>query len=530
MVSVIVRAERQWSLAPGWSAAGRFEPVFARSLWMTSAFVTAVLAAFAPATTKAETLRDAITAAYFSNPRLDAERARLRATDEGVSQAKSGYRPTVTGTASIGRQNLNQSGSFDTKGATNPAEYELRIEQSVFNGWQTTNAVNEAEANVRAGRENLRFTESQTLLDAATAYMDVVRDQALVSLRMQNISVLTRELRAAEERRVVKDVTLTDVAQARARRARAVSAADLAKANLRVSRANYERVIGHPAASVYGPPLHMKFLPRSLDEALIAAERESPNVISALYREQAARHAVSRAWGGLLPAVNLEASYRNRTGVSPTLSDETTAQIGGRLTVPFYRGGELHSRVRQAKHTHVSRLQEIEQARAEAQANVTAAWSRLMAARAQLRSDRVQVSAARNALEGVREEEKVGQRTLLDVLNAEQEALDAEVSLTQTRRDLVVAGYSLLSEMGRLTAGQLELAANIYDEEQHYNDSRDKWFGISITHANGRKETMNVRDGEISEVTVVHEGRVSEAAPPVEDYDGYINRIVGSLK
>ncbi len=440
----------------------------------------------------AESLRDAMTAAYFNNPQLDAERARLRATDETVSQAKSGYRPNITGTVGFGRQKLEQGGNFNSSGKTSPTDYEVRIEQSVFNGWQTTNAVNEAEANVRAGRESLRQVENQTLRDAVTAYMDVVRDQKLVSLRRRNVSVLTRELDAARERQAVREVTLTDVAQAQARRARAISEADLAKANLRVSLANYERVIGHAATRVSEPPMNSKHLPKSLEAALTISESESPVVIAALYREQAAHHAIGRERGALLPEFNVEASYRNRRGVSSTLSEETTAQFGGRVTLPFYRGGEVHSRVRQAKHTHVSRLQEVEQARADAQANTTAAWSRLLAARAQLRSDRVQVRAARAALVGVREEERVGQRTLLDVLNAEQEALDAEVSMAQTRRDLIVAGYNLLAELGRLTAEDLSLSEQVYDEVAHYEDIRNDWFGISISHADGHMEHLIV--------------------------------------
>jgi outer membrane protein len=327
--------------------------------------------------------------------------------------------------------------------------------------------------------------------------MDVVRDQQVLRLRENNVTVLTRELEAAETRRAAREVTKTDVAQAKARRARAVSAADLAKAELKVSRAQYERVVGHAATKVSEPPTANKHLPRSLDEALSVAEQESPNVGSALYREQAARHAVDKVWGELLPQVQLEANYSHRDDGAETTSQQTeTATLTGRVTVPLYEGGSVHARVRQAKHTHVSRLQEIEQARSETQANVTAAWSRLVAARAQMRSDEVQVESNRTALDGVREEEKVGQRTLLDVLNAEQEYLDAQVALASTRRDLVVAGYALLATMGRLTSEHLGLTSTVYDPEQHYAESRRKWFGLSITHADGRREVVDATDGE----------------------------------
>lgn len=462
--------------------------------------LAAILPALTTAPLAAESLRQALTSAYQSNPRLDAERARLRATDEEVPRAQSGYRPSVGGSVDYGHSKTSTSPATVGAGDTNPYGYQVSVRQSLFNGFQTTNAVREAEAGVRAGRENLRQVEAQTLLDAVSVYMDVVRDMQIVRIREQNVAVLTKELEAAETRRSVREVTKTDVAQARARRARAVSAADLAKANLKVSRAQYERIVGHPATEVTEPPLKLKQLPRSQQEALATAEQESPNVGSALHREQAARHAVDRVWGELLPEVRVEASWAHRGDVSRSIDEQDSASITGRVSVPLYDGGETRARVRQAKHTHVSRLQEIEQARSETQANVISAWSRLNAARAQLRSDQVQVEAARTALEGVREEEKVGQRTLLDVLNAEQEYLEAQVSLVTTRRDLIVASYALLATMGRLTAENLALGTDIYDPEAHYHEVRQKWFGISVTHADGRREQKTVLDVDADEL------------------------------
>jgi outer membrane protein len=188
--------------------------------------------------------------------------------------------------------------------------------------------------------------------------------------------------------------------------------------------------------------------------------------------------------------VKLEASYQHRSDLSRAIGEQESASISGRINVPLYQGGETQARVRQAKHTHVSRLQEIEQARAESQSQITSAWSKLTASRAQLKSDTVQVEANQVALEGVREEEKVGQRMLLDVLNAEQELLDAQVQLAVTKRDLVVAAYTLISNLGRLTAENLAITDEIYDAEAHYNDVRRKWYGLSISHADGRQETQ----------------------------------------
>ncbi len=435
-----------------------------------------------PAQTRAESLRDSLRAAYESNPELDAERARLRAIDEQVPQARSGYRPTIVGEATVQRTNTESDPQALGDGSLTSTQFQLNLSQPIFRGFRTTNAVNRAEALVRSGRENLRRIESTILLNAATAYMDIIRDKAILRLRERNVSVLSQELEAAKARSAVREVTLTDVSQARSRRARAVSEADVAKANLRISRANFRQVVGHAPAALGAPPLRVANLPRSLNDALSIADRESPEIVSALYQEQAQRFAVDEVWGELLPSVNLEASYNHETNPSRFLDKTDTASITGRLTVPLYRGGSVHSRVRQAKHTHVGTLQDIEKVRTETEARVTAAWSRLVAARAQLSSARIEVEAARTALEGVREEEKVGQRTLLDVLNAEQEYLDAQVSRVITRRDLIVASYALLATIGRLTAEWIDEIKIVYDPEEHYEETRNSWIGVTITH------------------------------------------------
>ena len=469
-----------------------------RARWLRGASLAALCAVAwpmleAPAAV-AETLREALSSAYRTNPRLDAERARLRATDEEVPRAKSGFRPIVEGSADFGAQRTTTRPATTGAGQTNPSGYSLNVTQEVFSGFRTVNTVREAEATVRAGRENLRLVESNTLMEAVTAYMDIVRDQALVRLREGNLDVMTRELVAAETRRSVREITKTDVAQARARRAKAASELDRAKANLKASRAAYERVVGHPANRISEPPLTLKLVPRSLDEAHRVGLQESPNVVSALYREQAARHAVDKVWGELLPEFRIEGSLNHRFETSRAIDEQDSAAITGRINVPLYRGGETHARVRQAKHTHVSRIQEIEQARSETQAAIATAWSRGMAARAQFKSDQVQVEASRTALDGVREEEKVGQRTVLDLLNAEQELLDAEAQLIVTRREIVVASYGLLAAMGRLDAETLRLNSEIYDPEEHYHEVRQKWFGLAITHADGRREMLDAAD------------------------------------
>jgi outer membrane protein len=442
----------------------------------------------------AETLSQALASAYKYNPTLDATRAQVRASDEEVSRANSGYRPVITGTGTVAFQNSNVRPDSVGEGSVNPRSVGVALTQPIFRGFRVLNGVREAEANTRAARETLRATEQTVLLQAVTAYMDVVRDQAIVRLRENNVNVLTRELKATQDRFSVGEVTRTDVAQAQARRAASVSALDLARANLKTSRANYERVIGHAPNRLAHPRSPDRHLPKTLQEAVAVSAREAPGVIGALYTEEAARHTVDRIWGELLPQVQLEASYQNTLDPSRTTDQSESTQVVGRLTVPIYQGGEVRARVRQAKHNHVGRLQQIEEQRALAQSNVIGSWSRLQASRAQLQSDQVAVNASRTALQGVREEERVGQRTLLDVLNAEQELLNAEVQLTATQHDVIVNSYALLSAMGRLSVQELGVTGSVYDPEVHYQEVRRKWFGISITHADGRRETFDAQD------------------------------------
>ena len=471
---------------------------FRGSMWGVgrTVAVAAALACAMPGvearTASAESLREALAAAYRYNPRLDAERARLRAADEEVARANSGYRPQIFGQADYGFQNQNLRPDSLVEGKTNARGYGINLTQNLFNGFQTTNAVKEAEAGVRAGRERLRDVESEVLLEAVSAYMDVVRDQAIVRLQENNVGVLTRELKATQDRFGVGEVTRTDVAQAQARRAGAVSQLDAARANLKTSRAVFKRVVGHEPERLAEPGVPTRLLPPNVEAALGIGEQESPSVIEALYRERGARHTVDRIRGELLPDLELDATYASRYDPTRVIEQNETTTVAGRLTVPIYQGGEVEARVRQAKHNHVSLLQDIERARTEVRQEITRFWSRYEASRAQLESDKVQVGANQTALDGVRQEEKVGQRTLLDVLNAELELVTSQVQLERTRRDLVVNAYSVLAVMGRLDSQHLGTVAEVYDPVAHYEEVRDKWWGLSITHEDGRREYLDL--------------------------------------
>ena len=459
-----------------------------------------LLSGSAPA--RAESLLEALSATYGYNPRLDAERAFARGTDEEVARAMSGYRPTVTGEADVSWQREDQRPSSPLDGVTKPRGYQIQGIQPLFRGFRTYNAVNNAEATVRAERENLRDVERQVLLQAVTAYMDVVRDQELVRLNENNVNVLSRELKAAQDRFAVGEVTRTDVAQAEARRADAVSRLDAARANLRTSRGSFQQVVGHPPEGLSWPASPEEDIPRSLQDAVAIGNNENPLVVASLYREQAAKYLVDQIRGELLPSVQLEASYTDRFAPATTIDELETGIVTGRMTIPIYEAGDVYARVRQAKQNHIGALQQIEQVRTEQQQTLVAAWSQLEAARAQIESETVSVESNKVALQGVREEEKVGQRTLLDVLNAELEYLNSQVLLEQARHDEVVAAYGVISAMGRLDVAWIGAAAYVYDPVVHYKEVRRKWIGVSITHADGRVEQLDTTP-------------VEEAPPPL---------------
>jgi outer membrane protein len=426
----------------------------------------------------AETLNSALSAAYGSNPTLLAERAKLRATDEGVAQAKSGFRPRVSGSAYTSHSYTSTDPDAASGGRTHPGGWGATITQPVFTGLQTLNSVRSAEDTVRAGRERLREVEQQVLLSAVTAYVDVVQNSAIVRLRRNNVKVLAEQLRASRDRFEVGEVTKTDVAQAEARHAGALSSLNAATGNLRTSRATYEKVIGHAANHPRHPPFPGHLLPRTLQSAVKAALFGHPSLRAAMFNEKSSRHSIDRITGEFLPQVSVEASYQHSYNPSRSLEEQEVTSIKGTLSVPLYQAGEVSARLRQARQTNRQYKQQIDEARAQVNADVVAAWHNLNAVRARIESDRAQVNAASIALTGVREEEKVGQRTVLDVLDAEQELLDAKVNQAISKRDLVVASYNLLAAVGKLNSSMLGLAVDTYDPNRHYLDVRRRWFGM----------------------------------------------------
>jgi outer membrane protein len=457
---------------------------------------------------RAETLKSAMAAAYRSNPQLDAERARLRATDEDIQRARAGWAPTLRGEANLGATDVRSCGQANT--FTRSSNLGVTLTQPVFTGFRTSNAVSEAEANVRAGRAQLRDVEGQLLLDVAMAYLNVVRDRELVRLGQDIVDKFTRELRLVKVRLRVGEVTNTDVDQAHSRLARGVATLEQFKGDLRGSQATLERLIGRSVRTVANKGHLIGDRPKTLSAAMEVARRENALVERALYREQAARFLVSKERSELMPRFDVEAGYRRSYTDTGSSLRTDSAEVLGRLSVPLYEGGGTRARIRQVKHLHVSLLQEVEQARRVAVNDLRVAWSALNAAREKLNSDLVLVRYVESALKGVRGEERVGQRTLLDVLNAEEEVFQAKVSVTGDRRDLALAHFQVLRAMGRLDVQSLGLDEMVYDPELHYTEAKSKWLTTSIAQDN-RLEGRNVTAIESQPVDVSPPAMVTSA-------------------
>lgn len=440
-------------------------------------------AALSPA--RAEGLNDALISAYETSPVLEAQRASLRATDETVAQALSGWRPRVTASGSYGRVATRSEqplsafglpGSRSNDRQVSPIATEIKITQPIYRGGQTLSATRQAEAGVRAGRELLLSAEQSVLLGAITAYMDVVRDKAVVELNKNQVEVLTRQLQASQDRFRVGEITRTSVAQSEARLSGATSNLTAAEAAYIASKSAYERVVGQQPGDL-DPPPPLPALPESEEAAQQLATERNPQLRAALEVERASAHAVKVEIGKLLPSVSMEASasLAQDQGVEGFAQDQ--AAVYALLQVPLYESGAVYASVRQAREINSQRRLEAAQARRQVIEAVRNAWEGLRSTRARIVSDKEAVRANQIALEGVRQEADVGARTTLDVLDAEQESLNAQVALVRSERNEIVAGYSLLSVAGGLTSQSLGLAVKAYDPLAHYQDVHYKFLG-----------------------------------------------------
>jgi outer membrane protein len=407
----------------------------------------------------------------------------VRATDENVPQALSGYRPTVTATASIGQlhQDLkNQTGGVLTSlsGTVTPLSYGITATQTLFNGFQTSNKTRRAESQVLAARETLRATEQTTLLNAATAYMNLLRDTAILDLQRRNVEVLQEQLRQTRDRFNVGEVTRTDVAQSESRLAAGRSSVLSAEANYKTSAAVYRQVIGRDPHNLTAATPVDRFSPRTQTEAVAVGNAQHPDVTAAQYNVDAALSQVKVAEGALYPTLSVQGSVLRSEDSTITAASAYNASVVGQLSIPLYQGGAEYSAIRQAKETLGQKRIDLDTARDQVRQGVVQSWGQLEAAKANIEATQAQVQASEIALNGVREEARVGQRTTLDVLNAQQELVNARVSLVTAQRDRVVASYTLLAAVGRLTPQTLGLHVPVYDARVHYHQVRDAWAGV----------------------------------------------------
>lgn len=453
------------------------------SLIRKSVFAAALVAATAlsPISASAETILGALAKAYQNNSQLNASRAGVRVTDESVAIAKSGWRPTITGSSSIDYTSTRRN---DMSTALTVGSFGVQINQTLFDGFQTRNNVKTAESNVRASVESLRNTEQNILFNAATAYMDVIRDRRIAVLTEQNLQFLTEQARAARSRFEVGEGTRTDVAQADASRSAAVAQLSAARAQVQTSEAIYLQVIGDTPKKLQAASPLSKLLPKSVDAAMTIAATQHPAILATEYLVDAAGFTVKSAEGALLPQLSASAGVsQNYNHLSPSNPNNpngwsNSASIGATLTVPIYQAGRVAAQVRQSKEALGQARIEVDVSRDNVRAAVTSAWGQYVAAVQNVSAIRETVAANQLALSGVIEERNVGQRTTLDVLNAQATVINSQIALAQAERDSVVASYAILSATGYLSVERLGLQVAKYNPEEHYNAVKDKWFGL----------------------------------------------------
>lgn len=487
------------------------------SIWRPSLFLgVLVLAGGAASAAWADSLTDALTLAYQTNPTLQAQRAQQRATDETYVQARAGYRPTANLQASGNWewQRFNSCsilfGCYSAPGQAFNQNYNdlssaVTVTQPIFNGGRTTAQVKGAEATVLAGREQLRQTEGQVMLSVIQAYEDVRRDEQALDIRKDNVGVLQRQVNETRARFEVGEVTRTDVAQSEAQLAAAQATLSSAQATLASDRAAYAAVVGqNPAKLDAEPPF--KIFPKSIDEAFDTVEQNNPAIRMADYAEQAAAAQVEQAKAGRMPTLSVQGSYGYEQPISPWAPSQNvrTGQVSVVLNQPLFAGGQIQSQIRQyMEEENADRIQ-LEQARRVAIQNVSQAWNALLAARANIVADEEQVRAAQVAFEGTRAEQQVGLRTTLEVLTAQQVLEEAQLSLIGARHDEYVGSATVLNVMGLLEARLLLPGVAIEPGGHSFRE---------LDHATGYVPGI---DEAVSALDSIGSGKVKAAPPPAD--------------
>jgi outer membrane protein len=461
-----------------------------RARWVMALIVAGALALLGSRGASAQTLTEALSYTYNTNPQLLAQRALLRQTDEGVPQALSNWRPTVTftGEAGYNRSGFAEPGISACTGAPPgqtcyssflTKELNLQLTQPVYRGGRTEAQTRQAVNLVQSARAQTLGVETTVFQAVVQAFFDTYRDQTLVEVNRNNENVLKKQLEATQDRFRVGEVTRTDVAQAQSSLAQATANRIASEGQLEVSRAEYTRAVGHPPGRLTLTN-ERPVLPATRDDALSLAATDNPNVISAMFAEAAARDNIDVVRGQLLPQISIVGDLNRSYAPSVTLKDarEDTASVVAQMTMPLYEGGAIYSQTRQAEQTVGQRRSQVDDARRAAVQSATQAWETLQSARASVASFGAAVKAAQIALEGTQQEALVGSRTVLDVLISEQQLFTTESQLTQAQHDAAVAEFSVAAATGRLIAPDLNLPVQLYDMDKHYREVKDKLFGF----------------------------------------------------
>lgn len=461
------------------------------------------------ASASADTLRDALVSAYETNPSLTAAREGQKATNEGVPLAKANGRPDVTVQPTYFENIMQDGGSSVTQ--ARGVNINGTVSAPLYAGGGIRNAIRAAENRVEAGFANLRGTESAIFSAVVGAYMDVIRDESIVELNRAQVGVLSVNLEATRDRFEIGDLTRTDVAQSEARLALATSSLESARANLIRSKEIYIQLVGREPGRLEAPP-PLPNLPETPDTAVNVALENNPDLISAREGREAAGFDRRAANASRLPTVSVftSPSYSNAlNSVSSNIpgfqadNSSFTAQAGVRATIPLYQGGQPAAQIRQAQ-ARLGQAQELEiAAEREVIAQTRASYASWKAAQDVIRASERAVSANELSLEGTRAENSVGNRTILDILNAEQELLNSKVQLVTARRNAYVAGFTLLAAMGKAEARDLNLDVGgpLYDPQDNYDRVKGKIFDWSFDPDPKARSTRTVdtpaQDGSI---------------------------------
>ncbi len=439
-------------------------------------------------TARAQTLEQALAQTYSNNPTLQTARATLRVVDENVPQALAGWRPSVVLSGNYGsldsqtRSRVPQGPgrpdvSIYDDNNRDPSNFTATLTQPLYRGGRTVSSTRRAENQVLAQRARVLATEQQVLQQAVNAYLNVIRFQEEVRLNINNVQVLQRQLDATNERFRVGEITRTDVAQAQSRIAAARAARAGSEGQLQTQRAVFRQVTGITPERLVAPqPLRQPA--RTAQDAAQLAGVNNPSVVAALFDEASARDFIDVQLSVLLPQATVQAQALRNDNTQIRGTRLTGQQLTATLSVPIYQGGGEYAAVRAARQDANRNRQVVDDQRRTAVQQASSAWETLGANRAQVDSNRAQIRAAEVALDGVQREAVVGSRTTLDVLNAEQELLNARVSLVQALTAVVTSSYSLAGAVGRLTARDLALPVPLYDLEEYYRAVRDRWIGL----------------------------------------------------